>query len=88
MSNIIVKQSDISADIKKYLNMAREGDTVIVPQKDGRDVVIISGYAYKELEKIRRNAEYLAMLDESDRQLREGRIVVKTMAELEAMAEE
>ena len=34
------------------------------------------------------NAEFLAMLDESERQIREGRVVVKTMAELEAMAAE
>ena len=34
------------------------------------------------------NAKFLAMLDESERQIREGRVVVKTMAELEAMAAE
>ena len=34
-----------------------------------------------------KNAEYLAMLDESDRQLKEGRVIIKTMEELEAMAE-
>ena len=48
----------------------------------------LSEKEYNELEKARRNLEYLTMLDESDRQLREGRIVEKTMAELEAMAEE
>ncbi len=38
------------------------------------------------MEKAQRNAEYLAMLEQSDRQLREGRVVVKTIEELEAMA--
>lgn len=38
--------------------------------------------------KAARNAQYLAMLDESERQLREWRVIVKTMAELEAMAAE
>lgn len=38
--------------------------------------------------KAMRNADYLSMLDKSDRQLQEGRTVTKTWAELEAMAAE
>lgn len=68
--------------------MAYNGEQIIVPRKENRSVVIMSESEYKELDKLRRNAEYLKMLDESDRQMREGRVVVKTMAELEAMAEE
>ena len=41
----------------------------------------------KASEKAARNAEYLAMLDRSHQELREGKVIVKTMAELEAMAE-
>ena len=33
-----------------------------------------------------KNAAYLAMIDESERQIREGHVVIKTMKELEAMA--
>ena len=68
--------------------MAYNGEQIIIPRKENRSVVIMSESEYKELDKLRRNAEYLKMLDESDRQMREGRVVVKTMAELEAMAEE
>ena len=50
--------------------------------------VSISDFVREAALKAARNAEYLAMLDESDRQLREGRVVVKTMGELEAMAAE
>jgi len=39
-----------------------------------------------ELEKAKRNAEYLEKIDRSFRQLEEGRVVIKTMEELEAMA--
>ena len=84
----IAKQMDIRANIKKYFDMAFDGEPIIVPRKENRNVVIMSESEYKELDKLRRNAEYLKMLDESDRQMREGRVVVKTMAELEAMAEE
>ena len=84
----IAKQMDVRSNIKKYFDMAFGGEPVIVPRKDNRNVVIVSEKDYKEMEKARRNAAYLAMLDESDRQLREGKVVVKTMEELEAMAEE
>lgn len=38
--------------------------------------------------KALRNAEYLAMLDRSEKELHQGRVVTKTMDELEAMAAE
>jgi len=47
----------------------------------------IQAKIYNELDKARRNAEYLAKLDKSVRQVAEGRVIVKTMEELEAMAE-
>ncbi len=84
----IAKQMDIRANIKKYFDMAFDGEPIIVPRKENRNVVIMSESEYKELDKLRRNAEYLKMLDESDRQMREGKVIVKTTAELEAMAEE
>ncbi|MDE5899427.1 MAG: hypothetical protein K2H09_09230 [Treponemataceae bacterium] len=43
---------------------------------------------YKKLEKAKNNAAYLARLDLADEQIREGKVVVKTMEELETMAAE
>ena len=68
--------------------MAFNGEPVIVPRKENKNVVIVSEKDYKELEKARKNAEYLKMLDKSDEELRQGKVVVKTMEELEAMAAE
>jgi len=48
------------------------------------DVLLKSDY--NELERAKRNAEYLEKIDRSLRQIEEGRVVVKTMEELEAMA--
>lgn len=62
-------------------------DTLIITRKADRNVVMMSLERYNELEKLEKNAHYLAMLAESDRQLREGKVVVKSMDELEAMAE-
>ena len=85
MNITIAKQADIRANMKKYFDLAYDGETIIVPRKENRNIVIVSEPEYKRMEK--RNAEYLAMLEQSDRQLREGRVVVKTMEELEAMAD-
>ena len=62
-------------------------DTLIITRKANRNVVMMSLERYNEIERLINNAQYLAMLAESNKQLREGRVVVKSMEELEAMAE-
>lgn len=47
-----------------------------------QSLIVISEAAYRELEKLRRNAEYLAKLERSMQQFKEGKVVVKTMDEL------
>ena len=39
-------------------------------------------------EKMMNNNQYMQVLEKSDKQIREGNVVVKTMEELEEMAEE
>lgn len=47
--------------------------------------VVISEQEYNELQREKRNAEYLAKLDRSFEQLKKGEVVIKAMEELEAM---
>lgn len=47
-----------------------------------QNLIVISEAAYRELERLRRNAEYLAKLERSIQQFKEGKVVVKTMDEL------
>lgn len=47
-----------------------------------QDLIVISEAEHCELEKLRRNAEYLAKLEHSMQQFKEGKVVVKTMDEL------
>ena len=47
-----------------------------------QNLIVISETEYRELEKLRRNAEYLAKLERSMQQFKEGKVVVKTMDEL------
>ena len=47
-----------------------------------QNLIVISETEYRELEKLRRNAEYLAKLEHSMQQFKEGKVIVKTMDEL------
>ena len=87
MDVTVAKQVDVRANIKKYFDMACDGRAVMIPRKANRNVVILSEEEYHELQKAKRNAEYLAKLERADKQLRSGKVVEKTMEELEAMAE-
>lgn len=66
---IATKQMDIRANLKKYFDLAFNGETVIVTRKQNKNVVVISESEYNNLQKAKRNAEYLAHLDRSYEQL-------------------
>lgn len=85
---IATKQMDIRANLKKYFDLAFNGETVIVSRKENKNVVVISEAEYNKLQKAKRNADYLAHLDRSYEQLAKGDVVVKSMDELEHMANE
>lgn len=84
---IAAKQMDIRANIKKYFDMAFNGEPVIVSRKENKNVVIISEAEYNELSKAKKNAEYLAKLNRADEQIRKNQIISKTMDELISMEE-
>lgn len=65
-----------------------KAETVIVTRKAERNVVIISAERYNELEKAERNAAYLGKLERGLAQIHAGLGIVKTMEELEAMADD
>ena len=62
-------------------------DILILTRKADQNVVMMSLERYNEYERLINNAQYIAMLAESNKQLHEGKVVVKSMEELEAMAE-
>jgi hypothetical protein len=49
------------------------------------EIVILPKNAYTEIEKIRHNAAFTEKLQQGIRDIEDGRGIVKTMAELEAM---
>ena len=85
---LVVKGMDVRNNFKEWCNKVVRGETIVVSRPRNENVVIVSEKEYNELQKAKRNSEYLAMLDESYAQLERGEVVVKSMEELEHMADE
>lgn len=83
---LAVNYSTIRSKLKDYCDKATdENETVIVTRKDEKNVVLISLEQYNYVMKALRNAEYLEKIDKSMQQIKDGKIVTKTIEELEAM---
>ena len=69
--------------------VAEEGEAVVVIREGTeKNVVIISAERYNELMKAELNAAFLRKLERGFAQVRAGQGIVKTMDELETMAED
>jgi antitoxin YefM len=82
---IATKQMDLRANIKKYFDIAFNGEPVIVSRKQNKNVVVISEKEYNDLQRAKRNAEYLAKLNKSQEQLEQGKTISFSMDELKKM---
>lgn len=86
-----ISVSEARQNFKKYCDDVVENNDIIIVSRNGNgkeNMVWIDLTAYNELQKARANLEYMLKLEESFKQLDEGKVVVKTMEELEAMANE
>lgn len=81
---IAAKPMDLRSKLKDYMDIAFNGEPVIISRKQNRNVVIVSEKEYNELQKAKRNAEYLTMLDKSMKEAEAGGFITKTLEELEA----
>jgi antitoxin YefM len=86
---LAVNYSTIRNNLKDYCDrVTDQNETVIVTRKDEKNVVIISLEEWNAMVKAARNSEYLDMIDRSMEQAKLGKVVVKTIEELEEMANE
>jgi antitoxin YefM len=86
---IVINFTTARSRLKDFCDkVTDEAETVIVTRKAEKNVVIISAERYNQLEKAERNAAYLSKLERGLDQVRAGYGIVKTMDELEAMAED
>lgn len=86
---LAVNYSTIRENLKTYCDRVTDNnETVIVTRKSEKNVVIISLDEWNSLQKAARNAEYLGKLDRAIADIKAGRVVTKTIDELEAMENE
>lgn len=86
-----ISVSEARQNFKKYCDDVVENNDVIIVSRNGNgkeNMVWIDLNEYNELQKAKKNLEYLMKLEESFKQAEEGKVIVKTMEELEAMADE
>ncbi len=85
---LAVNYSTIRENLKAYCDKVTDNnETVIVTRKGEKNVVIISLEEWNELQRAAKNAEYLAKLNRAVSDLDSGRVVTKTLDNLDAMEE-
>lgn len=80
--------TDLKNNLKHYIERALNGDSIIITRPKRKNVVLISEDEYNDLQKIKRNAEYMYKINTSIQQAKDGKIVIKSMEELEQLADE
>ena len=82
---IAVRTIDLRNDFKRVSDLVTSGEKVLISRPHNQNLVVLSEKEYNELEKVRRNAEYLDKIDKSHQQLVEGKTYTFTIDELEEM---
>lgn len=80
---LAVKSMDVRDNFKNLCDKVFKGETLIISRPKNENIVMISESEYNEMMKAKRNAEYLAMLDQSMAEAEAGGLIVKTIADLE-----
>lgn len=81
---LVVKSMDLRDNFKSLCDKVFGGETLIISRPKNENVVMLSEKKYNEIMKAKKNADYLAMIDQSMAEAEAGGFVVKTIAELEA----
>lgn len=80
--------TNLKTNLKYYIERAAAGDSIIITRPKKENAVLISEEEYNELLRIKNNAEYMYKLNRSIEQAKQGKVIAKTMGELEAMENE
>ncbi|UTC57299.1 type II toxin-antitoxin system Phd/YefM family antitoxin [Treponema sp. OMZ 305] len=78
-----VKSIDIRNNFNTFCDKVFGGETLIISRPKNENVVMISENEYNLLQKAKRNAEYLSMLDRSIEEAKSGNIIVKSLEDFD-----
>ena len=73
---LAVKSVNVRDNFKEWCDKISMGETVVISRPRNENIYMINEAEYNALQKAKRNAEYLAMLDKSDEELKAGKVVV------------
>lgn len=82
---LAVKSVNVRDNFKEWCDRISMGETVVISRPRNQNIYMINEAEYNELQKAKRNAEYLAMLDKSEEQLQQGDTITFTLEELKKM---
>lgn len=82
---LAVKSVNVRDNFTEWCDKISMGETVVISCPQNENIYMINEAEYNALQKAKRNAEYLAMLDESEAQLKRGETITLTLDELKAM---
>ena len=85
---IAIKTIDLRDDFKRISDIVGSGEKVIISRPHNKNLILLTEKEYNEMDKARRNAEYLAKVDAAETEIAMGKVVVKTLDELEEMAKQ
>ena len=77
-----IKGIDLKTRFKEFCDRAFNGESFIISRPQNENVVLMSEKEYVELEKHRRNAEYLARLDRAFAQKKAGTMTEHDLIEV------
>jgi antitoxin YefM len=80
--------TDLKANLKYYIEKAVGGDSIIITRPKKENAVLISESEYNELLRLKNNADYIYKLNRSIQQAKDGKVISKSLEELEAMENE
>ena len=81
---IAVKPTQMRDNFKAICDRVVRGEIVIVSRTNNENVVVVSEKEFNDMQKAAKNAEYLATIDRSMEELKQGGFVMKTLDELRA----
>lgn len=79
---VALSGTTVKNDFKNICDRVYKGEVIIISRPKDENVVLVSEREYAELEKCRRNAEYLAKLDRAFAQEKEGTMKVHELIEV------
>lgn len=85
---LAVKSANVRDNFKEWCEKISMGETVVISRPRNENIYMINEAEYNALQKAKRNAEYLKMIDESEEQFKKGDTISFTLDELMEMEAE